>query len=148
MNVLNPNASTYEYDAEYAKKAADALGELLALVEGGRTQYKLVDFENYSDLFYTWNKNMLPPGSTESILRAIATDAWQNSHYGVFTEFGGYILTGGQSFSMPTANYVNYAYGMADGTPAYVIENGKLVPNDASRGGSSIMTSFMMVCRW
>ena len=123
MNVLNPNASTYEYDAEYAKKAADALGELLALVEGGSTQYKLVDFENYSDLFYTWNKNMLPPGSTESILRAIATDAWQNSHYGVFTEFGGYILTGGQSFSMPTANYVNY-YGMANGLPLDDPESG------------------------
>ena len=124
MNVLNPNASTYEYDAEYAKKAADALGELLALVEGGRTQYKLVDFENYSDLFYTWNKNMLPPGSTESILRAIAADAWQNSHYGVFTEFGGYILTGGQSFSMPTANYINYAYGMDNGLPLDDPESG------------------------
>ena len=105
MNVLNPNASTYEYDAEYAKK-------------------KLVDFENYSDLFYTWNKNMLPPGSTESILRAIATDAWQNSHYGVFTEFGGYILTGGQSFSMPTANYINYAYGMDNGLPLDDPESG------------------------
>ena len=117
MNVLNSKASTYEYDAEYAQKAADALGELLALVEGGSTQYKLVDFSEYSDLFYTWNRNMLPPGSTESILRAIAADAWQNSHYGVFTEFGGQILTGGDSFSMPTANYVNYAYGMANGLP-------------------------------
>jgi hypothetical protein len=117
MEVLNSKASTYEYDTEYAKKAADALGELLALVEGNRTQYKLVDFSEYSDLFYTWNKNMLPPGSTESILRAIAENAWQNSHYGVFTEFGGQILTGGQSFSMPTANYVNYAYGMANGLP-------------------------------
>jgi len=123
MNVLNPNASTYEYDAEYAKKAADALGELLALVEGGNTQYKLVDFENYSDIFYTWNKNMLPPGSTESILRAIAENAWQNSHYGVFTEFGGKILTDGQSFSMPTANYVNY-YGMANGLPLNDPESG------------------------
>ena len=67
---------------------------------------------------------MLPPGSTESILRAIATDAWQNSHYGVFTEFGGYILTGGQSFSMPTANYINYAYGMDNGLPLDDPESG------------------------
>lgn len=116
MNIANTEASTYEYDEDYAKKAAEALGELLTLVEGGNTPYKLVDFENYSDIFYTWNRNMLPPGSTESILRAIAADPWQNSHYGVFTEFGGQILTGGQSFSMPTANYVNY-YGMANGLP-------------------------------
>lgn len=122
MNV-NGNASTYDYDTKYAQQAADALGELLTLVETGQTQYKLVDFAEYSDLFYTWNKNMLPPGSTESILRAIANDAWQNSHYGVFTEFGGQILTGAMSFSMPTANYVNY-YGMANGLPLTDPESG------------------------
>ena len=122
MNV-NSKASTYEYDTKYAQQAADALGELLTLVESGQTQYKLVDFSEYSDLFYTWNKNMLPPGSTENILRAIAADAWQNSHYGVFTEFGGQILTGGMAFSQPTANYVNY-YGMANGLPLDDPESG------------------------
>lgn len=115
MNV-NGNASTYDYDTNYAQQAAEALGELLALVETGQTQYKLVDFADYSDLFYTWNKNMLPPGSTENILRDIPTDAWQNSHFGVFTEFGGSILTGGKAASQPTANYVNY-YGMKNGLP-------------------------------
>lgn len=115
MNV-NGNASTYDYDTNYAQQAAEALGELLTLVEKGQTQYKLVDFADYSDLFYTWNKNMLPPGSTENILRDIPADAWQNSHFGVFTEFGGQILTGGQAFSQPTANYVNY-YGMKNGLP-------------------------------
>lgn len=122
MNV-NGNASTYDYDTNYAQQAADALGELLSLVESGQTQYKLVDFSEYSDLFYTWNKNMLPPGSTENILRAIPADAWQNSHYGVFTEFGGQILTGGQAFSQPTANYVNY-YGMSNGLPLDDPESG------------------------
>lgn len=122
MNV-NGNASTYDYDTNYAQQAAEALGELLSLVESGQTQYKLVDFSEYSDLFYTWNKNMLPPGSTENILRAIPASAWQNSHYGVFTEFGGQILTGGQAFSQPTANYVNY-YGMANGLPLNDPESG------------------------
>jgi len=122
MNV-NGNASTYDYDTNYAQQAAEALGELLTLVETGKTQYKLVDFADYSDLFYTWNKNMLPPGSTENILRDIPTDAWQNSHYGVFTEFGGQILTGGQVFSQPTANYVNY-YGMKNGLPLDDPESG------------------------
>lgn len=122
MNV-NGNASTYDYDTNYAQQAAEALGELLALVETGQTQYKLVDFADYSDLFYTWNKNMLPPGSTENILRDIPTDAWQNSHYGVFTEFGGSILTGGKAASQPTANYVNY-YGMKNGLPLDDPESG------------------------
>ena len=122
MNV-NGNASTYDYDTNYAQQAAEALGELLTLVEAGQTQYKLVDFADYSDLFYTWNKNMLPPGSTENILRDIPADAWQNSHFGVFTEFGGQILTGGQASSQPTANYVNY-YGMANGLPLDDPESG------------------------
>ena len=122
MNV-NGNASTYDYDTNYAQQAAEALGELLALVETGQTQYKLVDFADYSDLFYTWNKNMLPPGSTENILRDIPTDAWQNSHFGVFTEFGGSILTGGKAASQPTANYVNY-YGMKNGLPLDDPESG------------------------
>ena len=122
MNV-NGNASTYDYDINYAQQAAEALGELLALVETGQTQYKLVDFADYSDLFYTWNKNMLPPGSTENILRDIPADAWQNSHFGVFTEFGGSILTGGKAASQPTANYVNY-YGMKNGLPLDDPESG------------------------
>lgn len=122
MNV-NGNASTYDYDTNYAQQAAEALGELLALVESGQTQYKLVDFANYSDLFYTWNKNMLPPGSTENILRDIPADAWQNSQFGVVNEFGGQILTTGQAFSQPTANYVNY-YGMANGLPLDDPESG------------------------
>lgn len=122
MNV-NGNASTYDYDTNYAQQAAEALGELLALVETGQTQYKLVDFADYSDLFYTWNKNMLPPGSTENILRDIPTDAWQNSRFGVFTEFGGSILTGGKAASQPTANYVNY-YGMKNGLPLDDPESG------------------------
>ena len=36
MNV-NSKASTYEYDTKYAQQAADALGELLTLVESGQT---------------------------------------------------------------------------------------------------------------
>lgn len=122
MNV-NGNASTYDYDTNYAQQAAEALGELLTLVEMGQTQYKLVDFADYSDLFYTWNKNMLPPGSTENILRDIPADAWQNSQFGLVNEFGGQILTGGQAFSQPTANYVNY-YGMANGLPLDDPESG------------------------
>ena len=33
------------YDADMCKKAADAFGQLLSMVESGRTQYVLVDFK-------------------------------------------------------------------------------------------------------
>lgn len=41
---------TYDYDAEYSQKAAEALGELLNLVEGGQTQYALASY-NYDDIY-------------------------------------------------------------------------------------------------
>lgn len=37
-------ANTYNYDEEYCKKAAQAFGELLTLVENGDTQYALAEF--------------------------------------------------------------------------------------------------------
>ena len=43
-------AKTYDYNEDYCKKAADALGELLTLVESGKTQYALAEF-NYSDVY-------------------------------------------------------------------------------------------------
>lgn len=44
------NGKTYDYDQEYAKKAAEAFGELLSLVEAGQTQYALAEFK-YSDIY-------------------------------------------------------------------------------------------------
>ena len=38
-------ANAYNYDEEYCKKAAQAFGELLTLVEGGQTQYALAEFK-------------------------------------------------------------------------------------------------------
>lgn len=43
-------SNTYNYNTEYAKKAAEAFGELLTLVESGQTQYALAQFD-YSDIY-------------------------------------------------------------------------------------------------
>ena len=43
-------ANTYNYDEEYCKKAAQAFGELLTLVENGDTQYALAEF-NYKNIY-------------------------------------------------------------------------------------------------
>ena len=73
----------YNYDEEYCKKAAQAFGELLTLVEGGQTQYALAEFKYknvynhekasdaktcYSDIFYTRRQGWLMPGSVEAYI--------------------------------------------------------------------------------
>lgn len=120
----NTNASTYDYDKEYAKKAADALGELLSLVEPASSKFGLLPFENYSDNFYTYGANGRLPGAladgskTEALFRCISLggNTWQASRYGVALQFGTSINNPGSIFNYPTANYVNY-YGMANGLP-------------------------------
>ena len=78
------NGKTYDYDQEYAKKAAEAFGELLSLVEAGQTQYALAEFKYkdiynheksddakscFSDIFYTKKQNWKMPGKFEAIFR-------------------------------------------------------------------------------
>lgn len=103
------------YDAEMCKKAADVFGRVLSMVENGETQYALVDFEDYSSLFYTMQQNWLLPGGTEAIIRSptYGPDSYwrqMNSYQpSAMAEGDGIVLA-------PAANYVNY-YGMANGLP-------------------------------
>lgn len=104
------------YNQEFCKRAAEAFGELLTLVETGQTQYSLVDFENYKELFLTHNKNGLMPGLTEAILRCPVQD-WNRSNWGQTQDYGGSRITGrGEVVYQPCANYVKF-YGMANGLP-------------------------------
>lgn len=106
------------YNTEYCKKAAEAFAELLKLVESGQTQYALVDFDHYSDIFYTYKQNFMNPGSTEAIFQTPMYDAWMGSGWSLGPQFVASTMAGetnGVVFS-PTANYVNY-YGMANGLP-------------------------------
>lgn len=114
MNWESTGSQTY--NAEYCRRAAEAFGELLTLVESGRTQYALVDFENYKENFLTHGKSGLMPGSTEAIFRNPVIE-WNRSNWGQTRCYGTQFLDpeGGIIF-LPTANYVNY-YGMANGLP-------------------------------
>ena len=93
---------TYQYNTDYMNKAADALGELLALVEAGQTQYSLAEysFENvythekskdattrFSDNFYTRKQNWLMPGTVEAIFRGPSSD-FNGSHWNTTKVFG------------------------------------------------------------
>lgn len=143
---------TYDYDAEYCKKAADAFGELLALVESGQTQYALVEFNYatgagedgvdrniydhtrakeaktcYSDLFYTTKQGWLMPGSTEAIMRGPSggNDA-NNSNWNTSKVFGPKndgLVEHDNVIHQPTANLVEQ-YGMANGLPLDDPESG------------------------
>jgi hypothetical protein len=124
LMVNGPDAvnDTYKYDTEYCKRAADALGQVLSLVESGQTQYSLVDFSNYSSLFYTKEQNWLMPGSTEAIMRSPTFGAdsfWRQMNSYQLAD----ICTGDGIILCPAANYVNY-FGMQNGLPLDDPESG------------------------
>lgn len=124
---------TYDYDQDYCKKAAEAFGELLTLVESGTTQYSLAEFNysdiynhikasnaksSFTDIFYTTGQNWLMPGSTEAIFRGPSTD-YNGSNWNTTKTFGPKVdglVEHDNIIHQPTANYVSL-YGMANGLP-------------------------------
>ena len=136
------SGKTYDYDADYCKKAADTFGELLSLVESGQTQYALAQFKyaagttsvpnqgiydhikasdattRWTDIWQTTGQNWLVPGSTEAIFRCPSPGV-NSACYRFAQTFGpkvNNIVDGDNIIHQPTANYVNY-YGMANGLP-------------------------------
>ena len=110
-----------EYNKAYCQKAAEALGEMLALVESGQTKFGLLPFKEYSANFYTIDQNGKMAGQSQdnSIVEAIFRGpcySWNNTNWGLSKQFGIKRFTDSGVRSMPTANYVNY-YGMANGLP-------------------------------
>jgi hypothetical protein len=114
--MANGTGGPRTYDAELCKQAASAFGELLSLVESGQTQYSLVDFADYSTLFYTVNQSGLMAGGTEAIMRSSAFGN-MNSYWRQSESYQCQDMSGGDGICLaPAANYVNY-YGMANGLP-------------------------------
>lgn len=128
-------SQTYNYNKDYSKKAAEALGELLELVETGQTQYALAEFNYknvydhekaasaktcYSDIFYTRRQNWLMPGSVEAIFRGPSTDYngsnWNNTK--VWGPKVAGLVAHDKIIHQPTANLVEM-YGMANGLPLH-----------------------------
>lgn len=110
------------YDTELAKKAADAFGKVLSMVENGETQYALVDFEDYSSLFYTIQQGWLMPGGSEAIIRSPTYGA--DSYWRQMNSYQPSAMANGDGIVLaPAANYVNY-YGMANGLPLDDPESG------------------------
>lgn len=113
MNYESTGSRTY--NTEYCQRAATAFGELLALVDGGQTQYALLPFEDYHMNFYTTGQNWHIPGGSEAIFRPPYFDA-NASNWGISKQYLPNVVENGNVKFLPTANYVNY-YGMANGLP-------------------------------
>ena len=109
------STGSQSYNADFCKRAAEAFGELLALVESGQTQYSLVDFADYKELFLTHGKGGIMPGLTEAIFRCPVID-WNRSNWGQTNDYAPKAITNTGVIFQPTANYVNF-YGMANGLP-------------------------------
>lgn len=142
------NGKTYDYDQEYAKKAAEVFGELLSFVEAGQTQYALAEFKYsdiynhekssdanscFSDIFYTKKQNWKMPGTVEAIFRGPSAD-FNGSNWNTSKVFGPKVqkvVAHDNVIHQPTANLVE-AYGMANGEPIYLVENGQYVLNPKS----------------
>ena len=151
--------NTYNYNKELAQKAADAFGELLALVEGGQTQYALAEF-NYSDVynhtkaqgaansfsdnFYTRKQNWRQPGTVEAIFRGPSPD-FNGSNWNTTKVFGPKVdgVVGHDVvIHQPTANAVEM-YGMANGLLTILSQDMTLSIRSRTATLVSIMISYL-----
>ena len=123
---------TYDYDEARCQQAANAFGELLKLVESGQTQYALATFDykdiynhetvgdknsSYSGIFNTQNQSFHIPGGTETIFHGGIGSQPEAAIWRFGPSWGPVNLCQGDLCHSPTANYINYAYGMANGLP-------------------------------
>ena len=143
------NGKTYDYDIKYCKLAAEWLGKALDVVKkGGIVDYKLAEYkyssiydqtrdENaetcYSDIFWTEKQNWNMPGTCEAIFRG-AFPGVNSANWNCAKIFGPKVaglVDHDNIIHHPTANLIDQ-YGMANGQPIYLVENGVYVLNPDS----------------
>ena len=144
------NAKTYDYDEDFCKKAAEALGKALDMVNKGQVSYKLAEFKyanvydheelsedlknkTYSGIFYTLQDGWKMPGVDEAIFRGSHPGA-NSSNWNCAKIFGPKVaglVEHDNIIHHPTGNLIDQ-YGMANGQPIYLVENGHYVYNPKS----------------
>lgn len=143
------NGKTYDYDEKYCALASEALGKALDMVKKGSVPYRLAKFEysniydhmlgeddsevEYSHIWYTHKENWKMPGVDEAIFRGVCpgtnTGPW--NHLKLFGPKVAGIVDHDNIIHHPTANLIDQ-YGMANGQPIYLVQNGQLVLNPKS----------------
>ncbi|MDI3320868.1 RagB/SusD family nutrient uptake outer membrane protein [Pinibacter soli] len=109
------STGTAAYNTDYCKKASDALAQALSLTES-TNRYKLVDFANYAQLFYTFNQSGKMPGLEEAIFIENMAESGNRWRFNQVNDYRPMTINGSGIKVYPTANYVDY-YGMANGLP-------------------------------
>lgn len=153
-NLLNAskNGKTYDYDEKYCALASEALGKALDMVNKGTVPYKLAKFEydniydhlksddgmtdelvEYSFIWYTHKKDWQMPGVDEAIFRGVypGVNVGPWNHAKLFGPKVAGLVEHDAIIHHPTANLIDQ-YGMSNGQPIYLVENGQLVLNPKS----------------
>lgn len=120
MNEENIGETDYTgYNKDYCRRAAEAFGELLQIVESGKTKFGLLPFEEYSNNFRTNDGTRRIAGQTKTgeIIEAIFRGPCYGWNLQMSHCYTGMDLNDAGVLNIPTANYINYAYGMANGLP-------------------------------
>ncbi|MGE9313109.1 RagB/SusD family nutrient uptake outer membrane protein [Niabella sp. CJ426] len=114
MNRESGGAATY--NADYCKRASDAFAQALQIVEStGR--YKLAEFSQYRELFYTWRQSSKVPGLQEAIFyENLTANNVGSFRWNQVNDYRPNAINNSGVKVYPTANYVSY-YGMANGMP-------------------------------
>ncbi len=105
-----------QFDTEYCRKAAEVFAELLGYVDRQETQVKLIDWDNYSFLFYSHGKNGAIPGYPEAVFQCPVYNAWlKGCPWGPSSNYGDSKANPG-AYSSPNARFVEN-YGTKNGLP-------------------------------
>lgn len=103
------------YNVDFCKRAADAFGEALKLIEStGR--YELADYSRITEIIYTRNQSGRVPGLKEAILMENLAEYAGRWRWNMVNDFRPPALESTGVKKYPTANYVQN-YGMANGLP-------------------------------
>lgn len=104
-----------EYNAEFCKRGAEALGEALQLTEStGR--YELAPMDKYNDIFLVHNSGGRLNGVNEAIFQENLIDYDSRWRWNMVNDFRPQSIESSGIKCYPTANYVNY-FGMQNGYP-------------------------------
>lgn len=123
MNKESTGSATYNTD--YCKKAADAFAQALKLCDDTK-YYELIPYENYSQIFYTYNQSYKLPGKVtasdghtyrEAIFlentAGVTSNRWR---WNQVNDYRPPTIKSTGIKVYPTANYVDY-FGMSNGYP-------------------------------
>ena len=117
--LMSGGQDSTAYNKDYCRRAAEAFGELIQIVESGKTKYGLLPFSEYSNNFRTndGTRRIAGQNKTGEIVEAIFRGPCYGWNLQMSHDYTGMDLNDAGVTNLPTANYINYAYGMANGLP-------------------------------